>query len=184
MKDSVKPGTTSKIYTLFIQDSAQTDGRGKTGLLYNSSGIKAYYKRSSGTASVAITLATITTLGTFVSGGFKEIDATNMPGFYEFHPPDACFASGADNVAILLSGATGMAPCPIEVKLGGVYLGQTFDSEDVLEALTLMRSALVGLSTGGGSSNVKFRDKADGKDRITASVDSNGNRTSVTTAAT
>jgi hypothetical protein len=66
---------------------------------------------------VAVTLATITTLGTFATGGFKEVDATNMPGVYEFHPPDAAFVSGADNVVFLLSGATGMAPCAVEVEL-------------------------------------------------------------------
>lgn len=184
MKDIVKPGTTGKIYCIFIADSSATDGRGKTGLAYNTSSLTAYYKRSNGTGSVAITLANITTLGTFASGGFKEIDATNMKGWYEFHVPDACLASGADNVGICLQGAANMAPVNIEIKLGAVYLGQTFDAEDIVEALTLMRAALVGKSTGGGGATVKFRDKADSKDRITASVDGDGNRTAVSTSAT
>ncbi len=93
MKAIVKKGAANQIFELFIQDSSSTTGAGLTGLAYNSSGLKAYYKRSSGTASTSITLADITTLGTYTSGGFKEVDATNMPGVYEFHPPDACFTT-------------------------------------------------------------------------------------------
>jgi hypothetical protein len=40
-------------------------------------------------------------------------------------------------------------------------------------------SALVGLSSGGNTSNIKFRDLADTKNRINETVDANGNRTSV-----
>lgn len=112
-------GTTSQVTLLFVQDSSSTTGAGLTGLAHNTGSLTAYYKRSNGTASVAITLANITTLGTFVSGGFKEVDATNMPGVYEFHPPNAALASGADSVAILLKGAANMAPCPLIIELTG-----------------------------------------------------------------
>lgn len=112
-------GTTSQVTLLFIQDSSSTTGSGLTGLAYNTGSLTAYYKRSNGTASVAITLANITTLGTYVSGGFKEVDATNLPGIYEFHPPDAALASGADSVAFVLKGATNMAPCPLIIELTG-----------------------------------------------------------------
>ena len=69
---------------------------------------------------MAVTLVTISTLGTFVSGGFKEIDATNQSGAYEFHPPNAAFASGAKEVTFWFQGATGSGamrrcastPCP------------------------------------------------------------------------
>src|SRR4051812_38326258 len=98
-------GATSVVETIFLQDSTSTVGAGKTGLAFGTSGLTCYYKRSNGTASVAVTLVTITTLGTFASGGFKEIDATNMPGTYEFHPPDAAFASGAKEVTFFFTGA-------------------------------------------------------------------------------
>jgi hypothetical protein len=110
-------GTTSQVTLLQIYDSSSTTGAGLTGLAYNSAGLTCHYKRSSGTASVAVALASITTLGTFVSGGFKEVDATNMPGLYEFHPPNAALASGADSVAFFLKGATNMAPCTLLVEL-------------------------------------------------------------------
>jgi hypothetical protein len=47
-------------------------------------------------------------------------------------------------------------------------------------ALKLMLSALTGKSDGGGTSTVTFRDLADSKDRITATVTGAGNRTAVT----
>lgn len=48
------------------------------------------------------------------------------------------------------------------------------------QALRVFLSALGGKSTGGGTTTVTFRDNADSKARITATVDSGGNRTAVT----
>lgn len=56
------------------------------------------------------------TLGTYTSGGFKEIDSANMPGWYQFCPPSGVFTSGR-SAAIHLKGVTNMAPLPIEVEL-------------------------------------------------------------------
>ncbi len=113
-------GSTSHVLQLFVQDSSQTDGRGLTGLVFNSGSLACYYKRNLSSSSTAVTLATITTLGTYATGGFKEVDATNMPGVYEFHPPDAAYASGAKSVVFILRGATNMAPVLIEVELTAV----------------------------------------------------------------
>lgn len=52
------------------------------------------------------------------------------------------------------------------------------------QAIKLFTAALVGKSSGGGTATLKFRDIGDGKDRITATVDSNGNRTAMTLDAT
>lgn len=117
MKRQIQVSKTSNVLLIFIADSSSSSGAGLTGLLFNAAGLTGYYKRTNGTASVAITLATITTLGTFASGGLKEVDATNLPGLYEFHPPDACFASGAQSVVIGLKGATNMVPTYLEIEL-------------------------------------------------------------------
>jgi len=119
MKLIRKPGELSNVLEIFIQDSTQSDGRGLTGLVFNSAGLTCYYKRNKGTAAVVVALADITTLGTFVSGGFEQVDATNMPGVYEFDPPDAALAVGAESVVFLLKGATNMAPLVLEVDLNG-----------------------------------------------------------------
>lgn len=101
---------------IFIQDSTSTTGAGKTGLVFNTSSLTCYYHRNTASASVAVTLATMT-LGTFASGGFKEVDATNMPGVYSFCPPDAALASGASRVVFTFAGATGMSSVTLEIEL-------------------------------------------------------------------
>lgn len=110
-------GSTSLVEVVDLMDSASTVGAGKTGLAYNTASLTCYYKRSNGSASVPVTLVNITTLGTFVSGGFKEIDATNQPGSYEFHPPNAAFASGAKWVTFYFVGAAGMVRRAIKCRI-------------------------------------------------------------------
>lgn len=52
------------------------------------------------------------------------------------------------------------------------------------QMMRLIASVLFGKSSGGGTTNPKFRDLADTKDRIDATVDVSGNRSSVTRDAT
>lgn len=116
MKLARKVGVTSQIFQVFIRDSSSTTGAGLTGLVFNTASLVAYYHRDTDTTATAISLVTMT-VGTFTSSGLKEIDATNMPGWYQLCPPNAALASGAASVAIHLKGATNMAPLPIEVDL-------------------------------------------------------------------
>lgn len=116
MKLARKVGATSQIFQLFIQNSSSTVGAGLTGLAFNTASLTAYYNRDTDTTATAISLVTMTA-GTFTSSGFVEIDATNMPGWYQFCPPNAALASGASSVGFHLKGATNMAPVPIEIDL-------------------------------------------------------------------
>jgi hypothetical protein len=116
MKLIRKPGATSQIFQVFIQDTSSTTGAGLTGLTNASGSLTAYYHRDTDTTATAISLVTMT-VGTFTSSGFKEIDSTNMPGVYQFCPPNAAMAAGATSVIFFLKGATNMAPLPIEVDL-------------------------------------------------------------------
>lgn len=116
MKAIVKKGATSVILEVFIQDSSSSTGAGLTGLAHNSAGLTCYYHRNTASSTSAVTLVTMT-VGTFTSSGFKEVDATNMPGVYQLCLPNAAFASGADSVSVLLKGATNMAPLVLEVQL-------------------------------------------------------------------
>jgi hypothetical protein len=47
------------------------------------------------------------------------------------------------------------------------------------KATNIMLAALAGKSSGGGTNSIKFRDQADSKDRISATVDADGNRTAI-----
>lgn len=119
MKIIKKAGATSEIWQIFIADSSSTTGAGLTGLLFNTASLTAYYHRDTDTTATVMTLVTMT-VGTFTSLGFKEIDATNMPGWYQLCPPNAALASGAKSCGFHLKGATNMAPLPLEVQLTAV----------------------------------------------------------------
>ena len=114
MKRKLKAGTTSHIEQIVIDDITSTTGAGLTGLVYNSSGLTAKYKRTGDSAWTTITLAS-TTVGTWASGGFVESAAAG--GEYEFHVPNAVLASGVDGAVVVIYGATNMAPVRIEYEL-------------------------------------------------------------------
>lgn len=118
MKHLIQKDAVSRIEYIFIQDSSVTTGAGKTGLVFNTASLTAYYVRA-GAAAVAITLVTQTVTGAFSSGGFVEVDATNMPGIYRLDVPNAAFATGVDKVALMLKGAANMAPVLLEYQLTG-----------------------------------------------------------------
>lgn len=115
-KLAIKKATTSVTLYLFIQNSSVSTGAGLTGLVFNSAGLVAYQVRPLA-AAVAITLATQTVTGAFSSGGFVEVDATNMPGVYRFDVPNAVIDTGVNSVVVMLKGATNMAPVVIEIDL-------------------------------------------------------------------
>jgi hypothetical protein len=115
-KRALKAGSTDQTIDVFIPDSASTTGGGKTGLVYNSAGLTCYYRKGATGSATALTLATQTVGGAHSDGGFVEVDATNMPGVYRLDLSDTIVAS-AGMVTLLLKGATGMAPVPIELEV-------------------------------------------------------------------
>lgn len=120
MKLQLLKGVTSQTLVVFIQDSSSTTGAGLASLAWNTGSLTwHYYREGDGTGATSVTLAT-QTLGTWASGGFVEIDATNMPGWYEIGVPDLALATGADFVGMTLKGATNMAQVNIEVQLTDV----------------------------------------------------------------
>ena len=116
-KREIKKGAASKILLLFIRDSSQAgEVVGLTGLSHNSSGLSCYYHRNTASAAVEVSLVSMT-LGQYVSGGFKEVDATNLPGVYQLGLPDASLADGAESVVVVLKGAVDMETLPLEIEL-------------------------------------------------------------------
>lgn len=87
------------------------------------------------------------------------------------------FAAGAiDSNALAASAATEIATATLGATVEG--------SETLVQAVRLVRAALVGKLSGAATTTVTIRDAADSKARITATVDADGNRLSVSTDAT
>lgn len=157
-KLALKRGSTSKIIRLFVQDSSQSDGRGLTGLTNASGGLVAYQIREGQAAATAITLAA-GTVGTWSSGGFKEVDATNLPGVYELGLPDVALSTG-NSAIVMLRGATNMVPVICEIEL------DAYDPQDATRlGLTALPNASAGavggLPTGDASGRVTVVTNAD-----------------------
>ena len=114
---TIAPGSTSQSIELYL---------GATGLTASTSGLTARYNRTR-TASVSIPLVARTIAQAWTAGGFAEVDATNMPGVYRLDVPDAALVSGADDVTIVVRGASGTNGAVMTVKLssGGLTSAQT-----------------------------------------------------------
>ena len=114
---TIAPGSTSQSIEVYL---------GVTGLTASTAGLSARYNRSR-TASVSIPLVARTIAQAWTAGGFAEVDATNMPGVYRLDIPDAALAAGADDVTIVVRGASGTNGAVMTVKLssGGLTEAQT-----------------------------------------------------------
>ena len=114
---TIAPGSTSQSIELYL---------GATGLAFNTSGLQAYYIRNR-SAPVAITLVTQTATGDWTSGGFAQISSSLTPGVYRLDVPDAALAAGADDVTIVVRGASGTNGAVMTIKLssGGLTAAQT-----------------------------------------------------------
>jgi hypothetical protein len=73
-----------------------------TGYSSTTTDLKAYYIRQN-SAPVAIGLTAQTPTGSFISGGFCEVDSINLPGLYRFDVPNAVFTSGSNSSMIHLA---------------------------------------------------------------------------------
>lgn len=114
---TIAPDSTSQTIELYL---------GATGLAFNTSGLSAYYIRNR-SAPVPITLVTQTATGAWTSGGFAQISSSLTPGVYRLDIPDAALAAGADDVTIVVRGASGTNGAVMTVKLssGGLTSAQT-----------------------------------------------------------
>lgn len=140
-KLSILAGATGQSVNVFIQDTSKTNGSGLTGLVFNSSGLIGYYTfAGTNTTATSITLATLAAVNSsYSSGGFKEIDATHMPGVYRFDIPNATLAAASGrSVLIMLSGSANMAPVLVEIELTAV------DNQSTSYGLTLTSSSFAG----------------------------------------
>ena len=128
--------------------------------------------------ATACTTVTTTTTATSVTDdvGITQAGADKVWGTAARALTDkAGFSLAADQSAVTIGTVNTIAAGGID----GIW-------DEVIEgALTgrhvmkLNLAALAGKSAGGGTATITFRDNADGKDRITATVDADGNRSAV-----
>lgn len=122
---TIAPGSTSQSIELYL---------GATGLTASTSGLSAYYNRTR-TADVQIPLVARTIAQAWTAGGFAEVNASTMPGVYRLDLPDAAVAAGADDVTVVVRGASGTNGAVMTIKLssGGLTAAQT--AQAVLDAV-------------------------------------------------
>jgi hypothetical protein len=118
---TIAPGSTSQSIELYL---------GATGLTASTTGLSASFNRTRSLA-VPITLVAVSLMTDgWVSGGFKEVNASTMPGVYRLDLPDAAIAAGADDVTVVVKGASGTNGAVMTIKLssGGLTAAQTADA--------------------------------------------------------
>lgn len=114
MSESVYAGLTSQTIDVFLADSSSTTGGGLTGLVYNTSGLTCYYRKGATGTATSISLATQSVGGAWSSGGFVEIDSTNMPGVYRLDVPNAVVDTEGF-VTIYIQGASNLVPTALRI---------------------------------------------------------------------
>ena len=114
MSEYVYAGLTSQTIDIFLADSSSTTGGGLTGLVFNTANLTAYYRKGATGTATAITLATQTVGGAWSSGGFVQIDSTNMPGVYRIDLPNA-MVDTAGFVTLYLRGAANLVPTALRI---------------------------------------------------------------------
>lgn len=147
MAERVTAGTTSHTIDLFLQDSSSATGNGLTGLTHSTTGLTAYYRKGGTGASTAITLATQTATGAWTSGGFAEIDATNMPGVYRLDLPNAVIDS-AGYATVYLQGATNLLQTALRIDCKPVPASVRDIATDAVDAGALASDAVAEIQSG------------------------------------
>jgi hypothetical protein len=114
---TIAPGSTSQSIELYL---------GATGLTASTSGLSAYYNRTR-SADVQIPLVARSITQAWTSGGFAEVNASTMPGVYRLDIPNEALAAGADDVTVVVRGASGTNGAVMSIKLssGGLTTAQT-----------------------------------------------------------
>jgi hypothetical protein len=115
-KQNIGIGSTGRSEYIYIIDSLSSTGLGKTGILFNTSGLNGHYVRNAGSATT-ITFASQTATGDWISGGWAEVDQIRMPGIYRVDLPDAIFASGSDKSIVFIKGVSNTIPVTLEYQL-------------------------------------------------------------------
>lgn len=165
MSEYLYAGLTSQTVDIFLQDSSSTTGAGLSGLVFNSAGLVASYRKGATGSRTAITLATQTVGGAWSSGGFVEIEATHMKGVYRFDVPNVAIdAEGF--ITLYFYGATNLLstsmridcralPSDVKKLLGTAWLAPAVAGTPDVNTKSLTAGAIVAASLAASALNGK-----------------------------
>lgn len=102
------------------------------------------YIRQGGLRTSIGTLSTLAAADSAHSdGGFKEVDATNMPGVYRIDVADAAFASGVDSVVIQLKMTAEFIATPKEIEIRSTIDSDVTEIKVVADAQARSAASIV-----------------------------------------
>lgn len=162
MNRTLQLAATGRSILMMMRDSASSAAQGKQGLAYNTAGLSIAYSRQDAegqpAAATAITLVDLASpTAAWSSGGFKELSASLMPGWYRLDLPDALLASGATCVAIAWKGGG-------VVEDGGIVELPNYDP------VAAPSNATVGGYAAGQDPGTLLDSRFDALDTITATI--------------
>jgi hypothetical protein len=182
-------GSTS--VSMIVRLTSTTTSAALTGQAFGS--ITAYYLRQGGTPQSIALSALGSVNAAFSAGGWFELDSVHMPGLYRLDLPDAMWAAGVDFAQLSIACAGAEPFDPLFVLTGDVP--QSGDGYALLnnpvETIAagnlgtlnwtgigrLIVALSIALANGGATGQINLRDQANLKNRISYTVDQNGNRT-------
>lgn len=113
----------------------------------------------------------------------KQTDIETDTNELQTNQGDWATATGFNTVVPDVAG-TAATPADIaslnDISVADIIAGVSDGPLDLQEMVRIILAATAGKSSGGGTVTLVFRDAADAKARITATVDANGNRTAMT----
>ena len=117
--------------------------------------------------------------------GSIRIFVDNGADATDWTPARAIKVDNLDAAITTRLAAVGYAAPPSVVDItAGILAGAVEGTLTLVQAQRLMLAVLTGKSSGGGTTTVTFRDTADSKDRVVATVDVSGNRSAVVRTVT
>ncbi len=183
--DSIKAGSTS--VSIIIELRAGTTGLPITAIAHTDLTSASYLRQ--GGLRVAITLSALAAVDSaYSSGGWIELDSSNLPGLYRLDVPDAALATGADWVVVQVADGTTFTAhvkqfaLPTYATLASAIMADIIEVEGsytAQQALSIMLAVLAGRTS---SSGLVFKTPDNAATRVTATTDSSKNRTAMTLA--
>jgi len=133
-----------------------------------------------GTGQISLSSGTVTVGTNNDKTGYTASTVSDKTGYAltSAYDPAKTAAQAGDAMALTTGERNSTADALLD-RTAGVETGWTFR-----QAMRIILSALAGKASGLGGTTAAYRDMADSKDRISATVDSDGNRSAVTRDAT